>query len=240
MNTYVGIDLGTSGTLVVPSDRFKADPSHALHSFAHATGKWHYMGVVMSAASTNKWWVENVLNTDYGEAVSGMEEKLGDNSVYFLPYLIGERCPYNDVSARGAFIGMRLDTTREDMSLAVLEGVAFAFRDCLELVRACGVSVPRATICGGGAKSELWCKIIANVLNIEVCSCETEQGPAYGAAMLAMVGAGAYGSVEEVSRRFVHVKRSVKPDAALSEKYGARYAVYKTLYPALASAFGKM
>ena len=235
-NGSCNISLGTSGTVFISGDTFSVDKKNALHAFAHANGKWHLMGCILSAASANKWWLEDILKTnDYAEAIKDVS--LGENSVYFLPYLMGERSPHNDVNARGAFLGMRANTTREEMNLAVLEGVAFALRDCVEAARSSGTIVSKTAICGGGAKSEVWKKIIANVLNAEVVSLETEQGPSYGAAILAMVGTGEYATVKEATDHIVKEKSSVLPEKDLTEKYEAKYQKFKKLYPCLKSWF---
>ena len=235
-NGSCNISLGTSGTVFISGDAFSVDKKNALHAFAHANGKWHLMGCILSAASANKWWLEDILKTnDYAGAIKDVS--LGENSVYFLPYLMGERSPHNDVNARGAFLGMRANTTREEMNLAVLEGVAFALRDCVEVARSSGIVVSKTAICGGGAKSEVWKKIIANVLNAEVVSLKTEQGPSYGAAILAMVGTGEYATVNEATDRIVKEKSSVLPEKDLTEKYEAKYQKFKKLYPCLKSWF---
>ena len=235
-NGSCNISLGTSGTVFISGDTFSVDKKNALHAFAHANGKWHLMGCILSAASANKWWLEDILKTnDYAGAIKDVS--LGENSVYFLPYLMGERSPHNDVNARGAFLGMRANTTREEMNLAVLEGVAFALRDCVEVARSSGIIVNKTAICGGGAKSEVWKKIIANVLNAEVVSLETEQGPSYGAAILAMVGTGEYATVKEATDHIVKEKSSVLPEKDLTEKYEAKYQKFKKLYPCLKSWF---
>ena len=235
-NGSCNISLGTSGTVFISGDTFSVDKKNALHAFAHANGKWHLMGCILSAASANKWWLEDILKTnDYAGAIKDVS--LGENSVYFLPYLMGERSPHNDVNARGAFLGMRANTTREEMNLAVLEGVAFALRDCVEVARSSGTIVSKTAICGGGAKSEVWKKIIANVLNAEVVSLETEQGPSYGAAILAMVGTGEYATVKEATDRIVKEKSSVLPEKDLTEKYEAKYQKFKKLYPCLKNWF---
>ena len=235
-NGSCNISLGTSGTVFISGDTFSVDKKNALHAFAHANGKWHLMGCILSAASANKWWLEDILKTnDYAGAIKNVS--LGENSVYFLPYLMGERSPHNDVNARGAFLGMRANTTREEMNLAVLEGVAFALRDCVEVARSSGIVVSKTAICGGGAKSEVWKKIIANVLNAEVVSLETEQGPSYGAAILAMVGTGEYATVKEATDHIVKEKSSVLPEKDLTEKYEAKYQKFKKLYPCLKNWF---
>ena len=232
------ISLGTSGTLFVSSAEYKEDRVNALHSFCHADGGWHLMGCILSAASCNAWWSEKVLQTDdYAKEQAGLEEELGRNDVYFLPYLMGERSPHNDVNARGAFIGMRPDTTRKQMTLSVLEGVTFALRDCLEAAKKNGVKIERTKLCGGGAKSTLWRKIIANVMNMPVDIPQTEQGPSYGAAMLAMVGCGEYASVRQAAEAIVRVKETVLPDRQTAERYAEKYKNFTKFYPALKGVF---
>ncbi len=232
------ISLGTSGTLFVSSKTYKEDRVNALHSFCHADGGYHLMGCILSAASCNAWWVNGILQTaDYRAEESGLEEMLGKSDVYFLPYLMGERSPHNDVTARGAFVGMRADTTRKQMTLAVLEGVMFALRDCLEAAKRNGVQICRTKLCGGGAKSRVWRQIAADVLDLPVEILQTEQGPAYGAALLAMTGCGEYGSVCEAAEATVHVKETVFPDRAAAERYETRYRHFAKLYPALKGLF---
>ena len=233
------ISLGTSGTIFISSDNFGVDPNNALHAFAHADGGYHLMGCMLSAASCNKWLCEDILGTsDYAAEQAGItDEKLGRNTVYFLPYLMGERSPINDTNARGTFIGMTMDTSRSDMVQAVLEGVAFAIRDSFEVAKSLGIEIPRSNICGGGAKSKLWQEIMANVLNIPLDSVVTEQGPGYGGAMLAMVGCGAYGSVQEAADKLVSIASTVYPDAEIAARYEAKYQKYKQIYPACKHLF---
>ena len=234
------ISLGTSGTLFVSSKTYREDKVNALHSFCHADGGWHLMGCILSAASCNAWWSDKILQTDdYAKEQAGLEEKMGKNDVFFLPYLMGERSPHNDTSARGAFIGMRPDTTRGEMTLAVLEGVAFALRNCLELARSCGIAVRASSVCGGGARSALWQKIIANVLNVELSTLKTEQGPAYGAAMLAMVACGEYADVASAAAAIVSKRPSVAPEKGLAAAYNERYKKFRALYPALKKWHGQ-
>ncbi len=231
------ISLGTSGTIFISSKNFGVDKFNALHSFAHADGSYHLMGCMLSAASCNKWWMDEILKTkDYSAEQAGIE-KLGENHVYFLPYLMGERSPHNDPAARGTFIGMTMDTTREDMTQAVLEGVAYALRDSFEVAKELGIRIERTKICGGGAKSPLWKKMIANILNIKVDVIESEEGPALGGAMLAAVACGEYASVEEIAAKIVKVVDTVEPTPELAEKYEARYQQFKQIYPALKPVF---
>lgn len=231
------ISLGTSGTLFISSAKFGVDENNALHSFAHADGNYHLMGCMLSAASCNKWWMDDIIRTKaYQEEQAGITG-LGENRVFYLPYLMGERSPHNDPDARAAFIGMSMDTTREDMTLAVLEGVAFGLRDSLEVARSIGVSPERTKICGGGAKSPLWRKIIANVMNMKVDIIESEEGPGYGAAILAAVGCGVFSSVEEAAKKLVKVIATEEPDPELTAKYEERYQKFRKLYPALKGMF---
>ena len=227
------VSLGTSGTIFISSKNFGVDENNALHSFAHADGHFHLMGCMLSAASCNKWWMEDIIGTkEYGKEQESVQN-LGENHVFFLPYLMGERSPHNDPDARGAFIGMSMDTKRSDMTLAVLEGVAFAMRDSLEVAKSLGIDIKRTTICGGGAKSLLWRKIMANVLNLEVDIIESEEGPGYGGAILAAVGCGEYDSVEEAAKKLVKVVDTVKPDSELVKKYEKRYKIFRKIYPNL-------
>ena len=231
------ISLGTSGTIFISSKNFGVDKYNALHSFAHADGTYHLMGCMLSAASCNKWWMDDIIGTkDYAKEQEGIT-KLGENHVYFLPYLMGERSPHNDPNARGTFVGLTMDNTRADLTQAVLEGVAFALRDSLEVAKSLGIQIDRTKICGGGAKSPLWRRIIANVLNLKVDILESEEGPAFGAAMLAAVAAGEYASVEEIAAKLVHVVDTVEPEPEIAARYEKRYAQFKEIYPALKPVF---
>ena len=236
------ISLGTSGTIFISSDHFGVDPNNALHAFAHADGKYHLMGCMLSAASCNKWFCEDILGTqDYGmvqQAIS--DEALGRNSVYFLPYLMGERSPINDTDARGLFIGISMDTSRADMMQAVLEGVAFAIRDSFEVARSLGIPIERSMLCGGGAKSPLWRKIMANVLNIPLDIPQTEEGPGYGAAMLAMVGCGEYEDVGACADALVRTTGTIMPEAELAARYEKAYQKFRKIYPAAKDLFREL
>ena len=239
-NNKCNISLGTSGTIFMSSDSFAVDSNNALHSFDHADGHFHLMGCMLSAASCNKWWMDEILKTkDYADEQKGID-KLGENHVFFLPYLMGERSPWNNPNARATFTGITMDTTREDMTQAVLEGVAFATRDMYEVAKSIGVAPKRTMICGGGAKSPLWRRMIANILNVEVDVPSCEEGPGMGGAMLAMVACGAYKSVEDAAAAIVKVDKTEKPDPELVAKYEARYQQFKNIYPALADTFDKI
>lgn len=231
------ISLGTSGTIFISSEKFGVDENNALHAFAHADGHYHLMGCMLSAASCNKWWMEEIIGT---KDFAGEQEnitKLGENHVFFLPYLMGERSPHNNPMARGTFIGMTMDTSRADMTQAVLEGVAFALRDSLEVARKLGIPITRTKICGGGAKSPLWRKIIANVLNLKVDVIEAEEGPGMGGAMLAAVACGVYDSVEDAAAKIVRVVKTIEPEPELVEKYEDRYRKFAQIYPTVKGLF---
>ena len=231
------ISLGTSGTIFISSEKFGVDEHNALHSFAHADGHYHLMGCMLSAASCNKWWNEEILGTtDYVAEQAGIK-KLGENRVFYLPYLMGERSPHNDPNVRAMFIGMSMDTTRSDMTQAVLEGVAFGLRDSLEVARSLGIQIDRTKICGGGAKSPLWRKIIANVMNLKVDVIESEEGPALGGAMLAAVGCGEYPAVDTIAEKLVKVVDTIEPEPELVAKYEERYQQFRKLYPAIKGMF---
>ena len=233
------ISLGTSGTIFISSKAFSELENNAIHNFAHADGGWHLMGCMLSAASCNKWLMDDIYQTgDYAAEQTGItEDKLGENHVYFLPYLMGERSPINDTNARGTFIGMTMDTTRADLTQAVLEGVAFAIRDSFEVAKSLGLDITSSKICGGGAKSPLWKKIFANVLNIKLEVPVSEQGPGMGGAMLAMVACGAYPSVQAAAEALVSVANTVEPDPELVAKYENRYQTFRKIYPACKELF---
>ena len=233
------ISLGTSGTIFISSKKFGVDPNNALHAFAHADGGFHLMGCMLSAASCNKWFCDEILKTkDYAaEQVDITMDQLGINRVFFLPYLMGERSPINDTDARACFIGMSMDTSRADLVQAVLEGVAFATRDSFEVAKSLGLNLTHSMLCGGGARSPLWRSILANVLNIRLDIPQTEEGPGYGGAMLAMVGCGVYPSVQECVNALVRVTDSVEPTPEIAARYEGQYQKFRTIYPALKNVF---
>ena len=236
------ISLGTSGTIFISSDKFGVDPNNALHSFAHADGKYHLMGCMLSAASCNKWLCEDILRTqDYtAEQMDITDDKLGCNQVFFLPYLMGERSPINDTDARGTFTGLSMATTRSDVVQAVLEGVTFAIRDSFEVAKSLGIGITRSKICGGGAKSPLWRRMIANILNISLDIPKTEEGPGYGGAMLAMVCCGEFESVDACADALLSVTETIEPDPEIAARYEDQYQKFRRIYPALKSVFPQL
>lgn len=236
------ISLGTSGTVFISSDSFGVDSTNGLHSFAHADGYFHLMGCMLSAASCNKWWQDEIIGTkDYkGEEAKITDDMLGKNKVFFLPYLMGERSPINDTDARATFVGMSMDTTRAQMTQAMLEGVAFAIRDSFEVAKSLGIEINRSNICGGGSKSPLWKKIFANVLGIPLDIIKTEEGPGYGGAILAMVACGVYPDVRSAAEALVSTVSTIEPDAALTKLYEERYQQYRRIYPAMKQLFKEL
>lgn len=234
------VSLGTSGTVFIATDKFAVDDANAMHSFAHANGKYHFLGCMLSAASANKWWMDEIIGTkDYAKEQEGID-RLGDNQVFFLPYLMGERTPHNNPNARGTFVGMTMDTTREDMTEAVLEGVTFALRDALEIARSFGVKIERVRLNGGGAKSPLWCKIVANIMNVKVDKINSAEGPGFGAAILAAVGCGKYASVTEAAAKLIKVISTTEQDPVLVEKYEKKYQTFRKIYPALKPVYDEI
>jgi len=236
-NGACNISLGTSGTIFITSDTFGVDKNNALHSFDHADGGYHLMGCMLSAASCNMWWMDDIIKTkEYAEEQKDIT-KLGENNVYFMPYLMGERSPHNNPALRAMFIGMSMDTKREDMTQAVLEGVAFGLRDSLEVARDLGLDIKKSRLCGGGAKSPLWRRIIAAVMNVEIEIVESEEGPGLGAAILAAVGCGEYASVKDACANIVKVVKTIEPEAELVEKYNERYARFREIFGATKTLF---
>lgn len=236
------ISLGTSGTVFLPTRAMHVDAGNTLHSFADAAGGFHLMGCILSAASANGWWVKNVLDARFEDELPRIpDEALGANDVYFLPYLMGERSPINDALARAAFVGMTLDTSRTDMVQAVIEGVTYALRQSFDAACAMGVKVDTLTICGGGAKNPVWKKIVADVFGRPLAVQAKEEGPGYGACILAMVGCGLYPSVEDACDALVpESSEFIEPDATAAARYERRYQVFCALYPALRDLYPSM
>lgn len=229
------ISLGTSGTIFISSHEFKVDSFNAIHSFAHADGYYHLMGCMLSAASCKAWFIEDILKTDdyAGEQGKITDSMLGNNNIFFMPYLMGERSPYNNPNARAAFIGMSMDSTRTDMLQAVMEGITFGIRDSYEVARALGIDVKRTRICGGGAKGDLPKKMMADILNIDVDVPANDQGPSMGGAILAAVAAGEYATVEEAANKIVRMEGTIHPDPEIAARYEEKYQRYRKLYPLL-------
>lgn len=233
-NNKCNISLGTSGTIFITSDKYSVDKKNSLHSFCHADGGYHLMGCILSAASCNGWWLNKILNrTDFDSHNTEMSNVDINNGVYFLPYLSGERSPHNDVNIRGAFLGLSHTTTEAMMGRAVLEGVAFALRDCLEVAKQNGVNITSTKLCGGGSKTTLWISIIANVLNVPVEIPCVEEGPSYGASILAMVGSKEYPDIISATNAIIKTKEIIYPDSKQVSIYEEKYNKFKKIYPKL-------
>ena len=226
------ISLGTSGTIFTVSDKFSLDRESAIHSFCSASRNYHQMACMLSAAVCCNWWVEKILRDDYDQ-VNSKESILGENQVMFLPYLMGERSPLNDTKVRGLFYGMSLDTEKDHMSLAVLEGVAFALRHNIDIIRNMGINIEKSNICGGGTKNRLWLKIIANVLGIELSIPANQEGASLGAALLAAKGVLSSAEYGELEKKIYAVTETIKPSVELTAKYNEKYQLWSKLYPAI-------
>ena len=231
----VSVVLGTSGVVFAALPAFAADPEGRAHSFCHAIpGAWHAMGVMLSAAGSLRWLRDALAASAYDELVREAERwPPGTEGVLFQPYLAGERTPHSDPNARAAFVGLGLRHDRGALVRAVLEGVAFGLRDSLELMRGLGVEPELGRVSGGGARSDLWLRIVASVLGIPLERTEAEEGSAYGAALLGGVAAGVFASAEEAVARCVRVRDGVEPDPAWRDPYEAAYERFRRLYPAL-------
>jgi xylulokinase len=232
------ISLGTSGVVFIHSDHFIKDPQSRLHAFCHANGSYHLMGCMLSAAGASKWWVENIQKSmDYDTLFSEAEAIRINNQLYFMPYLMGERSPHNDPDARGVFWGLNMSHTRGDMTRAVLEGVAFGLRDSFEIVKGLGQTIEEIIINGGGSKSDFWCQMIADVMHTKVVKLENDAGPAYGAAILAAVGAGVFPSVSEACDKIIKTTEEYIPNSQNEMQYDQKYETFSKLYPSLKDLF---
>ncbi|MFQ5807307.1 MAG: xylulokinase [Phycisphaerae bacterium] len=245
----VSVTLGTSGVVFAASDSYRIEPQGRLHAFCHAVpGKWHLMGVMLSAAGSFRWYRDTLGDTEVARAkqencdpydlltTSAASVKPGCEGLLFLPYLTGERTPHPDPNARGVFFGLTLRHTKAHLTRAVLEGVTYGLRDSLELMRNLGISIAQVRASGGGARSQLWRQILADVFGIEIVTLNVTQGAAYGAALLAGVGVGAYRDVAAACEQVITVigRTQSGPAAAV---YAAYYPRYRALYPALAGEF---
>lgn len=236
------LSLGTSGVLFAPLDAYRPEPQGRLHAFCHAVpGQWHLMGVMLSAAGSLQWYHDALAEDvpfDQLVAEAGTVPP-GAEGLFFLPYLSGERTPYPDPDARGAFIGLSLRHRRPHLTRAVLEGVAFGLRDSLDLMTALGLEIRRIRAAGGGTRSPVWRQILADVLNTELATTDATEGAAYGAALLAGVGAGVFASVQDAAEIAVKEVDCVQPGPAAG-LYAEAHAQYRSLYPALAPEFRKL
>ncbi|MBC8389723.1 MAG: xylulokinase [Actinobacteria bacterium] len=234
--------LGTSGVVFAYSDSPVYDPQGRLHSFCHAIpNKWHLMGVTLAAAGSFKWYHDtigpqdyDILNQQAGSVSPGSE------GLIFLPYLSGERTPYNDPYARGVFFGLSYAHTKNHMARSVMEGVAFSQYDCLNLMNELGIKSDKVILFGGGARSKLWRQIISDIFSITIVTLNVEEGPSYGAAILAGVGAGIYKTVKEAADRIIKEVNRTSPNSDNVKKYRKYYKSYRSLYQSLKGEFFKI
>jgi xylulokinase len=233
----VSLTLGTSGVVFATTDAPLVEPEGRLHAFCHAVpGRWHFMGVTLSAAGSLQWYRDTLApGESFADLVGEAEQApAGSEGLLFLPYLSGERTPYPDPHARGSFAGLTVRHRRAHLSRAVLEGVAFSMKDCFGLLQGAGLgAVSEVRIAGGGAKGALWRKIVASALGLPMVTVNSTEGAAYGAALLAGVGAGSWPTVEAACDATIAVTGRDEPVAAWSEAYAALYPRYRELYPAL-------
>lgn len=249
----VSASLGTSGVVFAFSDEVRVDPRGRVHTFCHAVpGKWHVMGVMLSAGGSLRWFrdvlgleeknLALLLEKDAYELLSEEAEKSlpGAEGLLFLPYLTGERTPHADPFARGVFFGLTLKHRKNDLVRAVMEGVTFGMRDSFEIIKEMGIPIEEVRAIGGGARSPLWRKIQAAVYQVPLFGVKVDEGPAFGAALLAAVGKGAFRNVEEACAKAVAVTEKVLPDSDLVAQYERLYRIWRDLYPALAPFYRRI
>ncbi|MGL5355535.1 MAG: xylulokinase [Cetobacterium sp.] len=231
----LSVALGTSGVVFANSSSYSVDENARLHSFCHANGGYHQMGVMLSAAGSLKWLTENIYNSnDYATIVEkeATKAKLDDN-LFFLPYLTGERTPHNDPDARGSFIGLNIQHSRQDLTRAVIEGINFGLRDSLEIIKDMNIPTSIVRVSGGGAKSDFWKQMIADIFDSTVQTVNSTEGPAFGAAILASVGDGLFSSVDEACKKLIKVVDYKEPNKDNVDFYNKKYLNFKKLYPLL-------
>lgn len=240
----IGLTVGTSGVVFATTPSALIEPEGRLHAFCHAVpNMWHFMGVMLSAAGSLQWYRDTLApDVSFDDLLKEAESiPAGSEGLQFLPYLSGERTPHPDPLARGAFIGLTLRHSRAHMTRSVLEGVAFGLKDSFTLIQNAGLgSITQVRASGGGTKGALWRRIMASVLEAELVTVNTTEGGAYGAALLAGVGAGAWSDVASACRECIRITGSTSPDEKEAGVYHKSYAVYRELYPALKGSFEKL
>ena len=242
--------IGTSGVMFVHSDQPQYDANGRLHTFCHAVrGKWHMMGVNLTSGGALQWWVDSIIQGFAGiqdkkrfEAATKEAAKVaaGSNALIFLPYLSGERTPHADPNARGSFVGLNTMHSRGHMTRSVMEGVTFALRDSLEIIESMGVPVRNIRASGGGSKNPLWRQMQADVFGKKITTLQVEQGPAYGVALLAAVGDGAYKNIESACKATIKVADETKPDRQAVKSYNHLFPIYRDLYGNLKESMNQL
>jgi xylulokinase len=249
----ISVTTGTSGVVFAFADTPDVDPDLRVHTFCHAVpNKWHVMGVMLSAGGSLRWYRDALCAPEKRVAeLSGKDAydliaseaatiECGSEGLLFLPYLTGERTPHPDPQARGAFIGLTVRHNRAHMARSVLEGVSFGLRDSLEILKSMNISIGNVRASGGGARSDIWRQIQADVFNFPLSTINVDEGPALGAALLAGVGAGLYTSVEEACSTVIKVMSSTPVIAENAAAYERYYQIYRALYPALKPSFNEI
>jgi xylulokinase len=239
----VSCTLGTSGVVFAHMDKVAYDPAGRVHTFCHAVpGKWHVMGVTQGAGLSLQWLRNQLAPGASYDALTTEAAKSprGAQGLFWLPYLMGERTPHLDATARGGWIGLTASHTRADLIRAVIEGVCYSQRDCLDIVQSLGVAVSSVRASGGGAKSAFWRELLAAILDKRVVTLETQEGSAYGAALLALAESGEYASVEDVCRVAIRETAFVEPVREDAGFYRAGHRIYQSLYPALKPAYARI
>ncbi|HJS17737.1 MAG TPA: xylulokinase [Anaerolineales bacterium] len=240
----VGLTVGTSGVVFAATPSALIEPEGRLHAFCHAVpGMWHFMGVMLSAAGSLQWYRDTLApNAGFDELLSEAESiPARSEGLQFLPYLSGERTPHPDPLARGAFIGLTVRHSRAHLTRAVLEGVSFGLKDSFTLIQNAGLgAITQVRASGGGTKGALWRQILASVLGAELVTVNTTEGAAYGAALLAGVGVGAWSDVPSACRACIRITGSTQPESSQVEAYRTAYPIYRELYPALKPTFGRL
>ncbi|MDQ2899969.1 MAG: xylulokinase [Acidobacteriota bacterium] len=239
----ISCTLGTSGVVFAHMEQVAYDPAGRVHTFCHAVpGKWHVMGVTQGAGLSLQWFRNQLApGVDYDALMTeAAQAAAGSQGLFWLPYLMGERTPHLDSLARGGWIGLTARHTRADLIRALIEGVCYSQRDCLDIIEQLSVRVDSVRASGGGARSAFWRRLLTDILGKRVATLATQEGSAYGAALLAMVGTGAYGSVPEVCRAVIREVDSVDPDMADAAVYRKGHATYRALYPALQPLYSTM
>ena len=239
----VSCTLGTSGVVFAHMDKPHYDPQGRVHTFCHAVrGKWHVMGVTQGAGLSLQWLRNELMpGTDYDEMTAeGAKTERGSQGLFWLPYLMGERTPHLDASARAAWVGLTAKHKRADLIRSVIEGVSFSQKDGLDIIEGMGTMLESVRLSGGGARSLFWRQLMADVLNKRVVTLATQEGSAYGAALMAVTGTGAYGSIEECCRTAIQEVDQVVPRPEEARAYSQLHSIYQALYPALKPIYGRL
>ena len=249
----VSATIGTSGVVFSHLDEVAYDPEGRVHTFCHAVpGKWHVMGVTQGAGLSLQWFRNQLGRDIVAEAArrgidpyellmkEAAEAPAGSEGLFWLPYLMGERTPHLDARARGGWLGLTAKHTRHHLVRSMIEGVSYSLKDCLDIIESLGVEVTLVRASGGGARSSLWRRVLASVFGVPIATLESQEGSAYGAALLAMVGSGRFGSVEEACRTAIQERNRVEPDVDWETRYAEDYKTFRDLYPALKAFFPRM